>query len=113
GSTGVFRIERDGAGDSAGGAVDGFQRRVHLEPGIVHAFGVLEIERFRSGKRCADQTEGGEENSQLGFHCDELASFSLDVRAGGFVRNKNEAPAMVAPAATAATRKSTPGTNFF
>ncbi len=42
-------IDGQGAGNAVGGAVDGLQRRIQLESGVVDTFGILEIERLWRG----------------------------------------------------------------
>ncbi len=45
----IFRVKRNRAADAIGAAVDGFQRGVGFENGVVHAFRVFEVERLRRG----------------------------------------------------------------
>src|SRR5208282_5282118 len=104
--SGVLRVKRDRAGDVAGAAVDGFERRIEFEPGVVNALGVLEVERLWRGESSARQGDGCQEG-EFRFHYLVSIYGCFD-----FAGTKKETPARNPAPNKAAPRKSTPGTNL-
>ena len=106
----VLRIERDGAADAVGAAVDGFQRRVQIEDRVVDALRILEIEGFRRGISRRGQGEEGNDDVSVSWFI--VGLFVIGCLFSG-LRKKNDAPASSPRRQQAAPRKSTPGRNFF
>jgi hypothetical protein len=68
GGSGFVGIKLNRATDAVGAAVDGFERRIQLEHGVIDALRIFEVEGLRGSGSDERDTTGDEEGNQAFFH---------------------------------------------